>query len=82
MNVLDVGIVDLGSAIYVAGVVWGLLMIDAGGATRIALALLWPLGPIAFAVTITILLAASLIAFPVWGAAVVIAGAVAWWFWI
>ena len=81
MNVLGAGIWELGFAIYVAGVVWGLLTIDAGGATRIALALLWPLGPIAFAVTITILLAASLIAFPVWGAAVVIAGAVALWFW-
>ena len=82
MNVLGAGIWELGFAIYVSGVVWGFLKIDAGGATRIALALLWPLGPIAFAVTITILLAASLIAFPVWGAAVVIAGAVAWWFWI
>jgi hypothetical protein len=80
VNVLDVGIWDLALAIYVAGVVLGLLKIDAGGATRIALALLWPLGPIAFAVTITILLVASLIAFPLWGAAVVSAAA-AWWFW-
>ncbi len=70
---------DLGLAIYVAGVVWGLLMIDAKPATKIALAILWPLGPIAFAVTITILLAASLIAFPVWGAAVMITAGAAWW---
>jgi hypothetical protein len=61
--------------------VWGLLKIDARPATKIALAILWPLGPIAFAVTITILLVASLIAFPAWGAAVVIAGAVIWWRW-
>ena len=70
---------DLGLAIYVAGVVWGLLKIDAKPATKIALAILWPLGPLAFAVTITILLAASLIAFPAWGATVVIAAAVVWW---
>jgi hypothetical protein len=43
--------------------------------------MLWPLGPIAFAVTITILLAASLIAFPLWGAAVVSVAALAAWFW-
>jgi hypothetical protein len=81
VNALGVGSWELGCAIYVAGVVWGLLKIDAGGATRIALALLWPLGPIAFAVTITILLAASVIAFPLWGAAVASAAAVVWWFW-
>lgn len=79
MNALGVAIWQLGLAIYVAGVVWGLLKIDAGPATKIALAILWPLGPIAFAVTITILLAASLIAFPLWGAAVMIAAAAAWW---
>ena len=71
---------QFGLAIYVAGVVWGLLKIDAGPATRIVLAMLWPLGPIAFAVTITILLAASLIAFPLWGAAVVLVAAAALWF--
>ena len=79
MNALGVAIWQLGLAIYVAGVAWGLLKIDAGPATKIALAILWPLGPIAFAVTITILLAASLIAFPLWGAAVMIAAAAAWW---
>jgi hypothetical protein len=79
VNVLGVGTWQLGLAVYVAGVVWGLLKIDAGPATKIALAILWPLGPIAFAVTMTILLAASLIAFPVWGAAVMIAAGAAWW---
>jgi hypothetical protein len=79
VNVLGVGIWQLGLAIYVAGVVWGLLKIDAKPATKIALAMLWPLGPIAFAVTVTILLAASLIAFPLWGAAVLIAAGAAWW---
>ena len=56
-------------------------MIDARPVQKIALALLWPLGPIAFAVTITILLAASLIAFPLWGVAVLIVAGLAWWVW-
>jgi hypothetical protein len=67
-------------AIYVAGVVWGLLVIDARPAARIALALAWPLGPIAFAVTITVLLGASLIAFPAFGIAVLMAAGAAWLF--
>jgi hypothetical protein len=58
------------------------MMIDARPITRMALAMLWPLGPIAFAVTITILLAASLIAFPAFGAAVLIAAAVVWFVWV
>jgi hypothetical protein len=71
---------DLGFAIYVAGVVWGLLVIDARPPTKIALAILWPLGPIAFAVTITVLLAASLIAFPMFGIAVLLVAAATWLF--
>jgi hypothetical protein len=74
------GAADLCLAIYVAGVVWGLMVIDARPAARIALALAWPLGPIAFAVTITVLLAASLVAFPVFGIAVLIAAGAAWLF--
>jgi len=74
------GAADLCLAIYVAGVVWGLMVIDARPAARIALALAWPLGPIAFAVTITVLLGASLIAFPAFGIAVLIAAGAAWLF--
>jgi hypothetical protein len=62
--------------IYVAGVAWGLFVIDARASVRIGLAVLWPLGPIAFAVTITVLLAASLIAFPLFGAAVLALGVI------
>jgi len=54
-------------------------MIDARPGSRLGLALLWPLGPLAFVVTITILLAAALIAYPAFGAAVLIAAGVAWW---
>ena len=78
MKLLGLGIWEIGFAIYVAGVAWGLLMIDARPMTKIVLAILWPLGPLAFAVTITILLAASLVAFPAFGAAVLIAAAAVW----
>ena len=66
-------------AVYVAGVAWGLLMIDARPAARLGLALLWPLGPLAFALTIATLLVASLIAFPAVGAVVLWTAATAWW---
>ena len=64
---------------YVAGVAWGLMMIAARPAARIGLALLWPLGPLAFVLTIAILLAAALIAYPVLGAAALIAAGLGWW---
>ena len=65
--------------VYVSGVVWGLVAIDARPAARVGLALVWPIGPLAFVVVVTIQLAASLIAYPAFGAAVLIAGGVAWW---
>ena len=67
----------LAAIVYGAGVVIGLLAIDARPAARLGLALLWPLGPAAFVVTLAVLLAASLIAFPIVGAAV-LAGALVW----
>ena len=67
-------------AVYGAGVVWGLMVIDARPAARIALALAWPLGPIAFAVTITLLLGASLVAFPAFGIAVMLTAGAVWLF--
>lgn len=76
---LGFGLSALGVAVYVAGVAWGLIVIDARPAARVGLALLWPLGPLAFVVTITILLAASLVAYPVFGAAVLIGAGIAWW---
>jgi hypothetical protein len=82
VNGLGVGIWEMGFVIYVAGVAWGLMVIDARPAQKIALAMLWPLGPIAFAVTITLLLAASLIAFPLWGATVAIIAVVVAWVWV
>ena len=71
--------VNLVLVVYVVGVVWGLLRIDARPFIRIVLALLWPLGPVAFVVTLATLFAASLIAFPLFGALMVAAAGVMWW---
>jgi hypothetical protein len=51
-------------AIYLAGVVAGLLTIDARPAARVGLAAVWPLGPLAFIATVTMLLAIAAVAFP------------------
>jgi len=66
--------------IYLAGVLVGLLASQGGVSTRLGLALLWPLGPLAFAITVAGLLVVAAIAFPVFG--VILAGLVAasWWF--
>ena len=64
--------------IYVAGVAWGLLVIDGGAGVRIGLALVWPLGPAAFVLTVGMLLAASVIAFPAFGVGVAAAAALLW----
>lgn len=66
-------------AIYVAGALVALWRTDAAPVTRMAIAVLWPIGPLAFVVTVTILLAASVIAFPALGAALLVAGGLAWW---
>ena len=64
---------------YVAGVALGLLVIDGRQAEKIGLALVWPIGPIAFVVTIALLLLASLVAFPSIGAGALVVGSVVWW---
>jgi hypothetical protein len=68
------------AAIYVAGVLIGLLATQGGVATRLALALLWPLGPLAFFITVAGLLVVAAIAFPVFGLILAAAVASAWWF--
>jgi hypothetical protein len=52
------------AGMYVAGVALGLLMSDEQPAQRFVLAVLWPLGPLAFVMTVSILLVAAVIAFP------------------
>jgi hypothetical protein len=60
--------------VYMIGVAIGLARIDARWPARVALALLWPLGPLAFIVVIAILYLALPIAFPVVGSIVVAVG--------
>ena len=50
-------------ALYLAGVAVGLWRTDAPFPTRLLLAVLWPIGPLAFVVVVAILVAASPIAF-------------------
>ena len=67
------------TTVYLVGVVVGVLAVDGGPATRVGLALLWPLGPLAFIVTVAGLIAVAGIAFPAFG--VLLAGVLtlAWW---
>jgi hypothetical protein len=65
--------------VYAVGVVWCLLLSDAKPATRIVLAVLWPIGPLAFVVTLTILIAAAVIAYPLVMVPVGVALAALWW---
>ena len=66
--------------IYAVGALLALWRTDASWPIRLALAVLWPIGPMAFLVTLAILLGASLIAFPlVAGVVAAVAAAVVWW---
>ncbi len=64
--------------VYALGVVVGLLRTDGRWPARVGLSLLWPLGPLAFAVTVAMLLAVSLVAFPMVGVIVVAGISLAW----
>jgi hypothetical protein len=65
--------------VYAAGVAIGLWRTDGSAAARLALALLWPLGVAAGAITITALVLAAMVLFPAVGAAILLAAGVAWW---
>ena len=65
--------------VYVSGVVLGTILGDAQPLARIGLALVWPLGPAAFVITVGTLLGASVIAFPAFGGAVLGVGVLLWW---
>jgi hypothetical protein len=64
--------------LYLAGVLVGLWRVDAGVPTRAGVALAWPLGVLAAAVTLPLMILAGLILFPRVGLAVVILALAAW----
>jgi len=78
-GLLGVGSWELGIGVYVFGVLCGLLVTDARPVERIALALLWPVGPLAFVVTVTLLLAVLPVAFPKIGIPLWLAAGSLWW---
>lgn len=69
----------IAAIIYGIGVLAGLIATQGGWGSRLGLALLWPLGPLAFVVTVAGLLVVAGIAFPLFG--VIFAGAAigVWW---
>lgn len=68
--------------LYIGGVAVGLFASDGRPPARLGLALLWPLGPLAFVVTISVLIVAAAIAFPWFGAVIAAAAALAWWMFV
>ena len=71
----------LALAIYAIGVAIGLMLTDARPLARASIALLWPLGIVAFVVTIAVLIGAAMLVFPAFGVAV-LAAAAATWMWL
>ena len=64
--------------VYIVGVLVGLVATQGGVATRLGLALLWPLGPLAFVATVAGLLVVAAIAFPLFGILLAAGTAAAW----
>jgi hypothetical protein len=67
--------------VYVVGVVVGLMATQGGPGTRLLLAVLWPLGPLAFLITVAGLLIVAAIVFPVFGVVLAATVAAGWWLW-
>ena len=65
--------------VYLAGVILGLLTTQGGPGTRLLLAILWPLGPLAFLITVGGLLIVAAIAFPLFGVMLAAGVAAMWW---
>jgi len=64
---------------FAAGVAIGLWRVDGSPAARLTIALLWPLGLAAAVVTVSALILAGMVLFPLVGAAVVITASLLWW---
>ncbi len=69
---------NIAAIVYAVGVVVGLVCGDAHPAHRVTLAVLWPLGLVAFVVTLGVLLVASLIAFPLFAGVLLAASVILW----
>jgi len=67
--------------VYVAGVLLGLVIVDEPFPARLGVAAAWPLGPIGFVVTITVLLLALALVSPRVALLLAALGAVIWWIW-
>jgi hypothetical protein len=65
--------------VYAVGVVVGLIRVDGSVAARLTVAFLWPVGLAAAVVTISALVLAALMLFPIVGVAAVVTAAVVWW---
>ncbi len=61
--------VSVGVALYVLGVLIGLVFTDARPLARLGLALLWPLAFVVFAVTVVVLIVVAIVALPFRGRA-------------
>jgi hypothetical protein len=73
--------VDVALVVYAIGVAVGLVLTDARPVARVVIALSWPLGAVAFMLTIATLVVAAMLVFPLFGVAVLVAAAAAWaWF--
>ena len=56
--------------VYLIGLVIGLVVTDASLSTKVLVAATWPLGVVAFVVTIAGLLVVAMIAFPIFGVSI------------
>ena len=68
------------TTVYALGVIAGLLCVDGSMPTKVGLAIVWPLGLLAFIITIAALVGVAAIAFPMFGIALVGVLAAAWYF--
>jgi len=65
--------------VYAAGVAVGLWRVDGSPASRLTVALLWPLGAMAAVVTIAALILAAMLLFPWVGIVSVLLVTLMWW---
>jgi hypothetical protein len=65
-------------SVYAIGVLIGLVMTDARPLARLALAALWPVGPLAFVAVICTLVVTAAFVFPLVGVGVLVAALLSW----